>query len=531
MIKYTSEKTLGNQIFTTPFENGLDMQNRWVRLAEIIPWDRMASIYMESMSKNMGRSSVDLRTVMGAMFIQHTLNLTDRSTLEMMSENIYMQYFAGLSSFQTTPIFDHSLLSIFRQRLGEQGARQLNEIMLAYAFENGHIKHRKSRSASNKDDQIDKKEPGPLLRDETSKEEQNKEQVVDNRGTLKIDATVIPQNITYPTDTKLLNHSREISETIIDHLYKQSRDLWTTKPRTYRWEARNKWLQFSKSRKPKKKTIGKQLKAQLSYLKRNLNHIDKMISLLLKSGRPISLKENLRKKMYVISEIYRQQQQMYDDRSKKIADRIVNVAQPWVRPIVRGKAGSPVEFGPKINLSLSEKLVMVDYSSFDAFNEGVGLIDQLKSYKERFGYDPEYALVDKIYLTRANRKYMKDRGIKHTGSSLGRPKEIDKNQKNKMKKKNNERNHIEGKIGQGKQKFGWDMLRTKTVPSSLCAINMIALTMNMLSLLKMGFLVNYSKISVLIEALTKHLIFNFSSHRLSISTNPTNCQNSYSIIY
>jgi len=71
---------------------------------------------------------------------------------------------------------------------------------------------------------------------------------------------------------------------------------------------------------------------------------------------------------------------------------------------------------------------------------------------------------------------------------LGRPKPIDKGMRAKMKKKNNERNHIEGKIGQGKQKFGMDNLRTKTVQSSLCAINLIALAMNMATLLNKSFL-------------------------------------------
>ena len=511
MIKYTDQNAIRNQIFKTPFELGLDMENRWVIMSQIIPWDKMAVIYMNFMSSGLGRSTVDLRTIMGAMFIQHTLNLTDRNTLEMISENIYMQYFVGLSSFQTAPVFDHSLLSVFRQRLGEQGAHQLNEILVSYAFENGQIKHRKSRSVSNKDDERDNNNEGTNKLTDDCKEEQSNVEVLENRGTVKIDATVIPQNITYPTDTKLLNHSREISESIIDALYEQSRELWDTKPRTYRREARNKWLDFSKSRKPKKKTISKQLKAQLGYLKRNLNHIDTMMHLILKSNEQIILVETLRKRMYVISEIYRQQQEMYVDQRRSIADRIVSVAQPWVRPIVRGKAGSPVEFGAKVNLSLTEKLVTVDYSSFDAFNEGTGLIDQLKSYKERFAYYPQYALVDKIYLTRANRKFMKTNGIKHTGNPLGRPKEIDRSKKARMKKKNNERNHIEGKIGQGKQKFGWDNLRTKTVASSLCAINLIALTMNMLSLLKRSLSSKIEGIRALIAALTKQVCINLSS--------------------
>jgi hypothetical protein len=281
-------------------------------------------------------------------------------------------------------------------------------------------------------------------------------------------------------------------------------------------------LQFSKNRKPNKKTIRKQVKAQLGYLKRNLKHIDRLLILQAKSGKPIKWSERLRKRMYVISEIYRQQQVMYDDKRKKISDRIVNVAQPWVRPIVRGKAGSSVEFGAKINISLTEKMVTVDYSSFNAFNEGKGLIKQLESFKERFGHYPQYALVDKIYLNRENRNFMKTNGIKHTGSPLGRRPTEDKQNKAKLKKKNNERNHVEGKIGQGKQKYGWDMLRTKTVASSLCAINLIALAMNMFTLLKNNLLLNISKLESIISALINNIIIeislnqNYTSDKLHI---------------
>lgn len=39
---------------------------------------------------------------------------------------------------------------------------------------------------------------------------------------------------------------------------------------------------------------------------------------------------------------------MYQQRQRRMDDRIVSIAQPHIRPIVRGKAGTPVEFGAKI---------------------------------------------------------------------------------------------------------------------------------------------------------------------------------------
>lgn len=501
MINYTAQQSLQNRIFKTPFDNQLDPNNRWMYLEQIIPWDKMANVFFDRLDRYQGRGSIDLRIVMGAMFIQHSLNLTDRETIQTIQENIYMQYFVGLSSFQIAPVFDYSLLSVFRKRLGKKGSKKLNEIFIDHSIESQQVKHRKARANTAK--QSDDKDTHSSNQDQdmnTTEEDHE----VENRGTVKIDATVAPQDITYPTDTKLLNHARELSEQIIDVLYAHQPKLWKSKPRTYRRKARKKWLAFSKTRKPSKQKIRKQKKAELGYMRRNLSHIDEMMSLLTSQGVPIKLREDLRKKLYVISEVYRQQRLMYTEKRKQISDRIVSISQPWVRPIVRGKAGSSVEFGSKINISVTEGMITVDQSSFDAFNESIHLQDQMESYKGRFGYYPEYALVDKIYLTRSNRAFMKTKGIKHTGSPLGRPPKEQKKQTAKIRKKNNERNHVEGKIGQGKLKFGLDKIRTKTKSTSFCAIHLIALAMNMLALQKRAFCLYFSElIDLIIQDITK----------------------------
>jgi IS5 family transposase len=76
----------------------------------------------------------------------------------------------------------------------------------------------------------------------------------------------------------------------------------------------------------------------------------------------------------VISEVLRQQQWMYDQRSRRIDDRIVSISQPHVRPIKRGKAGADTEFGAKVSISLVDGVSFVDRISWDNFNEGIDLI-------------------------------------------------------------------------------------------------------------------------------------------------------------
>ena len=68
---------------------------------------------------------------------------------------------------------------------------------------------------------------------------------------------------------------------------------------------------------------------------------------------------------------------MYQKNERKVANRIVSVSQPHVRPIVRGKDGSPTEFGAKILLSLSDGFSFVDRLSWEAHNEAGDLIPQV----------------------------------------------------------------------------------------------------------------------------------------------------------
>ena len=85
MIKYRATSQLSIEEFQTPFQANLDKDNRWVKLSAIIPWDRLARIYYQSMSTDKGAPSIDARIVIGAMIIKHNLKLDDREVVETIS--------------------------------------------------------------------------------------------------------------------------------------------------------------------------------------------------------------------------------------------------------------------------------------------------------------------------------------------------------------------------------------------------------------------------------------------------------------
>ena len=99
---------------------------------------------------------------------------------------------------------------------------------------------------------------------------------------------------------------------------------------------------------------------------------------------------------------------MYDNNTHSVPDRIVRISQPYIRPIVRGKAKSPTEFGAKLDASIDEKeMARIERLSFDAYNESDVLIYAIKNYKQRTGHYTERVLVDKIYRNRINRDFCK----------------------------------------------------------------------------------------------------------------------------
>ena len=161
---------------------------------------------------------------------------------------------------------------------------------------------------------------------------------------------------------------------------------------------------------------------------------------------------------------------MYQNNKQSIEDRIVSLTQrldfarrwPWakpkgqphIRPIVRGKAGKPVEFGAKFSASCIDGNIFLDRISWDNFNESGDLKAQIEAYYDYTGYYPESVHVDKIYRTRENRAWCKERGIRISGSPLGRPaKNVSKEQKKQAADDERIRNCIEDCIVTGKHEF------------------------------------------------------------------------------
>lgn len=468
-MKYEYIDETGSQLllpgdFFLPFGGKLRDDNRWVQLARLVPWSKVEQDYAKAFKKSFkGQKPVSIRVALGALLIQQRQNLTDRETVEQISENPYLQYFIGLSGYQDRKPFHHSLMTHFRKRLNAKILNQVNEWIAVEAAK---------QDEANDDDDTPK---GATSKANSSAARQKPGEEDPNQGTLILDASCAPADIAYPTDVSLLNEAREKLEAIIDTLH-DAREERSLKPRSYREKARKAYLEIAKQRKAGKQKIRKAIGQQLRFVRRDLRIVEQLVNKVGLSA--LSTREY--RNLLVVRELYRQQFEMHQNHSHHIEDRIVNLTQPHVRPIVRGKAKAKVEFGAKIAISMVNGYTMMEKQQWDNFNEGTTLIESVEAYRTRFGYYPEAVLADQIYRNRENRTYCKERGIRMSGPALGRPSQEKKAELRKQAKQDaGQRNAVEGKFGEGKRRYGLGLISTRLRETSETVIALQLIMMNL----------------------------------------------------
>ena len=480
MVRHEHRDQLSFKDFFLPFGGQLSGDNRWIKLSELIPWEELEVDYAAQFCKGFGAPAKPFRMALGALIIKARLGLTDEELVEQIKENPYLQFFIGLEGFQYSAPFDPSMMVYFRKRLPEAVVNDCNERIVRHGL------NLIRASETEEHDQDDSQGGGGSVCD--TEQNISSTKAIDNQGSLLIDATCAPVDIRYPTDLSLLNEAREVTEVLIDSMYKTVRESFDHKPRTYRKQARQQFLAVAKKKRPRINKIRKAIKQQLATLKRNLTSIDALTSCggcLLAAGRAIV------QKLLVVSELVRQQTILYHSESKSISDRIVSLTQAHVRPIVRGKARSNVEFGAKISISVTgDGLTFLDRLSFNPYNEGEDLRAQALAYRRRHGCYPEVICADQIYRTRSNRAFCQRHAIRLSGPRLGRPKsdpELVAAEKKQFIDDQRQRNAVEGKIGECKRRYGLGLIREKLRATQGSSIAMKLLVMNLQKLLRLLF--------------------------------------------
>ena len=434
--------------FVTPFGK-LAAGNRWVKQAELTPWDYIEEVYAKNFSPNSGTPALSARIAYGALYVSEKMKLTDRETVEYIAENPYAQYFLGLSEFRQEELFDASMMVHFRKRFP---AEVINEINLYMHSEPAGMKGPEEIPEADEAPGVDETPEADEAPEAAEACDENDEEIHDpttNKGKLLLDATCAPSDIRYPSDISLLNEARANLEDMID-------ELWHLTPRKghktdySRKKAHKGYLAIIKQKQPRRNKLRKEIRYQLDCVGKSIATIG---NILLEHGLEV-LPEKRIIRLIIICELHRQQLKMYNGKSHSVENRIVNLRQPHIRPIVRGKAGKKYEFGQKISTSVVNGYTFIEQQSYDNFNEGVTLQESVERYKARFGHYPEAVLADKLYRNRENLRYCKKWGIRLSGPPLGRPrKQASKDAKRIARQDNAERNMVESRYGITKRRY------------------------------------------------------------------------------
>jgi hypothetical protein len=395
-----------------PFGGQLAEGNRWLRIKSLIPWGELEREYAKNFS-DLGRPGLDGRLVIGLFLLKHMTNKSDREVVLELQENVYWQAFCGMEHFSTAKQMEASSLTKIRHKLGVAFTREMEKKTYAVLIE---------------------------------------KKIIRGKGML-VDATVMPEKIKYPNDIGLLNDVREWTVGIIREIVGKTGE----KVRTYRRKARKLYLNFAKKKQKTRQMIERAKKQMLQYVRRNLEQLKERTEQL-----DYVVRKEVEERLKVAEKIYEQQKLMYDEKVRRCEERIVSWWREYVRPIKRGKGGGKeVEFGPKVCLSHVDGFTFLDEFNHDNYSEARQDIveKQIENYEERFGQKPPSMTGDQLYGNRGNRALLKEQGIRSAFKPLGRKSEDSERQAQYFRRKQRERNRIEGDIGNAKEHYGCDGIR------------------------------------------------------------------------
>ena len=312
------------------------------------------------------------------LFLKNYTLLSAPKLLEQLNGNIHYQIFCDIYINPLRPLTNYKLIDDIASELADKLKIQQQQDILAEAWK-------------------------PYMKD---------------LDTFYTDATCYESEMRYPTDQKLLWECCEKSYSVMCVVCQR---LGIHRPRTKYLDVEKANLTYVKQRKHSKSQQRKIIRRLIKLSGKILQEIRKTCRDHDDMEDVLTVKE--KNVMEVITKVYRQQKNHFenDNPRESIPDRIVSLAKPYVRPIVRGKEVKNVEFGAKCNNIQVDGISFIEKLSFNAFSEGTRLEHCIKMHKRLFKADAKKIGGDTGYAGTANRNLCKELGIQTSFVNRGRP--------------------------------------------------------------------------------------------------------------
>ncbi|WP_280192866.1 IS5 family transposase [Delftia sp. PS-11] len=333
------------ELFRPRLDEQINMKHPLVKLAALIDWPEIERTFAISFTSARGRPALPPRLIAGLLYLQHTFDASDEAVVNTWVENPYWQFFCGETYLQTEAPIDPSSLTRWRKRVGEEGV----ETLLAAS--------------------IDAARRGGVI------QKTSVQQVI-------VDTTVMPKAVAYPTDSRLLDRSRQ-------HLVKAAEDHGLRLRQNYNRVAPRLAAQIGRYAHAKQ---FKRMKKALRTLRTRVGRVHREVC----------------RQLHVLPEAAKAKVQDLLQRTGRILtqrtkdkNKLYALHAPEVECISKGKARTPYEFGVKVSIAttLKEGLVVGMRSMPGNPYDGHTLAETLEQVGILTGTDkaPATAIVDKGY--------------------------------------------------------------------------------------------------------------------------------------
>lgn len=332
-----------SELFRQPLIEMLNPKHPLVKLADVIDWPTIEQSFGAHFASTRGRPALPARLVAGLLYLQHAYDCSDEAVVNTWIENPYFQYFTGETYFQTELPIDPSSLTRWRQRIGEEGVETMLAATIDAARRIGFVK-----AAS-----VDK---------------------------VIVDTTVMPKAIAHPTDSRLLERSRQ-------QLVKLATEQGLSLRQNYNRQAPKLAAQVGRYAHAKQ---FKRMKKALRTLKTRVGRVHREVTRQLDRIAP----QARQKANDLLARTRRILTQQTKDKHKLYA-----LHAPEVECISKGKAKTPYEFGVKVSIAttLKEGLVVGMRSMPGNPHDGHTLAETLEQVGILAEHAPTTAIVDKGY--------------------------------------------------------------------------------------------------------------------------------------
>lgn len=331
------------ELFRPRLDEQLKMTHPLIRLSSLMDWQRIEADFSKHFVSNRGRPALSPRLVAGLLYLQHANDASDEAVVATWLENPYWQYFCGETYLQTELPIDASSLTRWRKRIGEEGVEVLLAVTIEAARAAGLIKK----------SSLDK---------------------------VIVDTTVMPKAIAHPTDSRLLEKSRQ-------HLVKLAGEHGIELRQNYNRQAPRMAAQVGRYAHAKQyKRMRKAVKALKTRVGRVHREVQRKLEQLPDSAQP-KAKDLLHRVRRILTQ------------QTKDTNKLYALHAPEVECISKGKARTPYEFGVKVTIAttLKEGLVVGMRSMPGNPYDGHTLQETIEQVEILTDKRPSIAIVDKGY--------------------------------------------------------------------------------------------------------------------------------------